>query len=174
MRVHEMDQQVAEHKQIGIGDDLVEGVLQKRLEPSPEQPFHLRDDKKRNKDRPQQDADTCCDVAERNNKEDGGFGQQNGNDKHGKVDDLDDAEGQNRHLQREVDCVEPLPDFVGHRVVQAIRQREPLVGDQMVEADADTRQWPRVVRNHCEAKGDRHEQLCKVIELESAATSGGG
>src|SRR5438094_860451 len=64
MRVHQVDEHAAEDKQISVGNDWVEGILKERFEPSPEQPFHLWNDEKRNENGSQKHGDRGGDEAE--------------------------------------------------------------------------------------------------------------
>src|SRR5437588_767559 len=62
--VEEVDQKSAEDEDEGLGDDLVEGVLQQRFKPAPEEPFHLRDDEEGDEDGADEDGDAGGDEAE--------------------------------------------------------------------------------------------------------------
>ena len=77
----------AEHKvsddiHDGCGDDLVESVLKEAAEPSPEQPFHFRNDEKRNEDGSNQHANRGRDepIGDDDNRDGLSGGKQNGHD----------------------------------------------------------------------------------------------
>jgi len=54
---------ISDHIYDGSRDYLIEGVLDETAKPAPEEPFHLRNDKKRNEDRAYQNANRGGDEA---------------------------------------------------------------------------------------------------------------
>src|SRR5271156_6312658 len=55
--------QVSDDIHDGCGDDLVEGILNETAEPTPEEPLHLRNDKKGDEDRPDQNTNRRGDES---------------------------------------------------------------------------------------------------------------
>ena len=66
MGVNEVDEKLAENKDVGVSNDGIERVLQERLKPAPEEPFHLGHDEKRNENGAEQDSNSHRDVTESN------------------------------------------------------------------------------------------------------------
>src|SRR5271170_7164135 len=64
----------------GSGDDLIEGILDEAAEPTPEQPLHFRNDKKRNEDWPDEHTNRSSDepIGDDHNRYRQGRGEQNG------------------------------------------------------------------------------------------------
>ena len=51
LEIHRAENEIGDDEYNGCGDDLVEGILDERLEPSPEDPFEFRNDEERYEDR---------------------------------------------------------------------------------------------------------------------------
>src|ERR1700730_3920858 len=168
MRIDKVDEQVAKDEQIGVGNHWVEGVLHEGFEPAPEQPFHLRNDVKRDENRAEEDSDGGGDVAEGHHGKDGGLCGDQGKDHDHVADDFhhvdDDREGGHFHL--EVKAVEPVPDLLHERMVELIGEIESLVDDQVIETDAEAGDRLAVVGDHGKAKGDRDEQTGQLVKVK--------
>ena len=65
LKIERAENEVGNDEDDGCGDDLIEGVLDERLEPTPEEPFELWDDEEWNEDWADQDTDGGGDKADR-------------------------------------------------------------------------------------------------------------
>src|SRR6267378_8134325 len=63
LKVHDSKNEVCDDIDNGRSDDLVERVLNEAPQPTPEQPLQFRNDKKRNKDRPDQNTHSGSDKS---------------------------------------------------------------------------------------------------------------
>src|ERR1700681_2130216 len=67
--VEKVDEEGPEHEDEGLGNDLVEGVLEEGPQPAPEQPLELGHQEKGNEDWPDEHGDAGRDEAERDDGE---------------------------------------------------------------------------------------------------------
>src|SRR6266516_913478 len=73
MGIDEVNQQTPEHVNVGIAHDRIERILDQSLQPSPEEPFHVRHDEKGDEDRAEENRDRGGDVSKTNYRKDGGL-----------------------------------------------------------------------------------------------------
>ena len=92
LKVEGAKNEVGNDKDDGCGDDLVEGVLDERLQPSPEEPFELRNDEERNENGAHQDTDGGSDEPESDYDNEDSLRGGEQNDDNG----IDDGSGENR------------------------------------------------------------------------------
>ena len=139
MGIDEMDQQVPEDEQVGIGHHGIEGVLHQRPQPAPEQPLHLGHDEKRNKDGSEHHGDRGGDVAEGDHGKHGGLRRQDAEHRDRVVDDRKNIDGERepRRFHPPVEPTQATPDLLHHRVIQLIGEVEALVDDLHRHAHAD-------------------------------------
>src|SRR6266403_296993 len=74
------EDQISDHVDYSRGDNLVEGILDKAAKPAPEEPLHFWNDKERNEDRTNQDADGGGDKAVGDNDQRDSLGRRKQND----------------------------------------------------------------------------------------------
>ena len=92
LKVQGAENEIGDDEDDGCGDDLVEGILDEGLQPTPEEPFELWHDEKRNEDWPHQDTDGGSDKAEGDDNDGDGLGGGEQDDDDG----IDDAYQENR------------------------------------------------------------------------------
>src|SRR5580692_1398884 len=74
------EHQISDYVHHSRGNNLVEGILDKAAKPAPEKPLHFWNDKERNEDRANQDADGGGDEAVGDNDKRDGLGRRKQND----------------------------------------------------------------------------------------------
>ena len=80
LEIHCTENEIGDDEHNGCGDHLVEGVLDERLEPSPEDPFEFGNDEERYEDWTDEDAYRCGDkpIGDDNNGDGLCSGKKNG------------------------------------------------------------------------------------------------
>ena len=159
------EHQISDDEDDGRGDDLVEGILDEATKPAPEEPLHLRNDEKRDEDRPHQNADGGGNesVGDDHNRDGLGRGEQNGHD------DVD-GRAENVSPARGVHAGFEIRDLCDHGLelglVDLARQELRFIGDEIVEADAHAGNRRAVVVDHREAETDGQQQAGEIVEME--------
>src|SRR3984885_1289097 len=167
------EDEVSDHIDDGGGDDLVEGILDETAEPSPEEPLHFRNNKKRNEDGSDQHAN-------RRGDEPVGYDHNRYGLRGGEQDRHDDVDGSSQkisptggaHAGLEIGNLRDHCLQLG--LIDLARQKLRLVGDEVVETDSDAGDGRAVVIDHREAKADGEKQTRKMVELEGRPAARGG
>src|SRR5437762_8112025 len=137
LKVHDSKNEVCDYIHHGRRDDLIESVLNETAQPTPEQPLQFRDDKKRNENRPDQNANGGSDKSESDYNDSDGLGCSEQNDD----DHIDDSSKHIRKTRRIHPNFE-VGDALLHRskfgLINLVGQELGLIGNEIVETGAHT------------------------------------
>src|ERR1700730_8053369 len=167
-----MDQHASKHVEIRVRDHGIERVLQERLEPSPEQPLHFRNNEKWDEDWPKQYRNGRGDVAEGDHEEHRGFEDDNHRHDQNEVEDSDDVKGDDRDLEREINAIQAREHIAHDSVVELIGNSQAFVGDQVMKAYAEAWNRMRVIGDHGKTESNREQELGEVIQTEPWTSTG--
>src|SRR4029077_19547569 len=147
LKVHDSKNEVCDYVHNGRGDDLIESVLNETAQPAPEQPLQFRDDKERNENRPDQDANGGSDKSEGDYNDSDGLGcsEQNDDDH---IDDSSKDICKAWRIHPNLKIGDPLFHCLEFCLIDFIGEELRLVGNEIVETGAHTRNWSAVVIHH--------------------------
>ena len=159
---------MSQHIHRGCGDDLVEAESEIRLEPSPEQPIELVEDKKRDEDRPEQSDDGCrdCAVGQDGRNDCGQKSQKELHDKvHNGVVRRHDAGQQRRPCLRR--CRVDLVQHRGRTIrPNEVHKIDGAAVDEALDGKAKAGDGAVVVVHHRVSEGEQHEEVEKPPHAE--------
>ncbi len=70
--------------------------------------------------------------------------------------------------------MQTVPYFLNQGMIELVGEIQSLIDDEVIEADAETGDRRRVIRDHSEAEGNGQQQIGEVIEMEQRAISAAG
>src|ERR1700733_4022325 len=173
LELQDAENEVGDDEDYGRGDDLVKGILQETAEPTPEQPFKLRNDEKRDEHRTNEDADGAGEEAVSDDHDGDSLGRGEKND-HERIEEGAAEVGNARGIDTRLIVVDALHDHLKLCLIDARGEKLRFIGDEVVKAGANAGDGGAVVVDHRESEADGEEQGGEVVEVKGLSAAGCG
>src|SRR6266581_7201848 len=173
LRVDDAERELADDVENTRGDHLIEGVLNKSLQPTPKEPVELGNDKEWNKHRSQENAKRRGHNAEGHNDERQSLGDNRPKPQQG-IQEGGDWLCNSRRFEIAQHILRVVCNSLRVSLADLIREAGRFIGDEMMKVAPKSRDGRVIVVHHRESKADHENQRYKVGEMKAAASLAGG